>query len=88
MRTQPHKSQNVGIALLVDQNQVRFDVAVPVILPVASERVVVVTRLQGSISQQCRQNSVKVGFERRPVLAFGFALVIPSELASVVRRPH
>ncbi len=88
MRTQPHKSQNGGIGLLVNQNEVRFDVAVPMILPVASEGVVAVTRLQGLISQQCRQNSVKVGLEFGPVLAFGLSLVIPFELAGVVRRPH
>jgi len=42
MRTQPHKSQNVGIGLLVDQNEVRFDVAVPMIFPFADECVIAV----------------------------------------------
>ena len=39
MRTQAHESQYVGIGLLIDQNEVRLYVAVPVIFPVASQGV-------------------------------------------------
>ena len=88
MRTQPHKSQNVGIGLLIDQNEVRLHMAVTVIFPVASQGVIAVTWLQRFINQQGRQHGVKVGLECAPVPAFGLALVIPFELAGVVRRPH
>ena len=43
MRTEPDKAQSVIVWLLVDQHQVGFDVAIPMILPVAGQHVVAMT---------------------------------------------
>jgi hypothetical protein len=45
MRSQPHQAQDVCIRFLIDKNEVRLYVAVPVIFPVASQGVVAVTWL-------------------------------------------
>jgi hypothetical protein len=39
MRSQPHQAQDVCIRFLIDQNEVRLYVAVPVIFPVANQGV-------------------------------------------------
>ncbi len=39
MRSQPHQAQDVCIRFLMDQNELRLYVAVPVIFPVASQGV-------------------------------------------------
>jgi hypothetical protein len=53
--TQPYQSQGVLIRLLIDQHQVRFDVAVTVVFPVPSQGVVTVARLKRLIGCQSGQ---------------------------------
>jgi len=67
MRPQTHQPQRIRAELLVDQHQVRFEVAVAMITPVTRQRVIAVLRLQRNIRLQRRQNSVKLGIEQ----AFG-----------------
>lgn len=62
--------------------------AIPVILPVACQGMVAVSRLQRLLSEQGQQDRAKVSFECGPVLAFGFAFVVALELPGVVSRPH
>ncbi len=52
MRTKAHQSQCVVIWFLINQNQVGFDMAIPMILPLASQSMVTVARLQGLVSEQ------------------------------------
>lgn len=88
MRTKAHQSQCVVIGFLIDQNQVGLDVAIPVIFPIASQSMVTVSRLQGLVGKQSRQDVAKGSIKCGPVLAFGFAFVITLELSGVIRRPH
>jgi hypothetical protein len=52
MRTKPYELQAVGFGLAVDQDQVGLDVAVPVIVPLAFERVVDILPVERLIHRQ------------------------------------
>ena len=70
MRPQTHQPQRIRAELLVDQHQVRFEVAVAMITPVTRQRVIAVLRLQRNIRLQRRQNSVKLGIEQSTIAPF------------------
>ncbi len=61
---------------------------VSVILPVAGQRVVTVTRLQRQVVGERDQDGHQVGVERGPVLPFRLALVVALELAGALNLPH
>ena len=88
MGAQEHQAQRFSVRLLVNQHQIRFDVAVAMVLPLASQRMVPVTRRQRFVSQQGGQDRTNLSVQRGPVLTLAFAPVIALELTRVLRRPH
>ena len=81
MRPNPHKSQDFSVWLLVDQHQVWLDVAIPVVFPFASKRVVTVLLRQRMVVCQRRDNGNEITLQRLPVRAFGFTFQIALKLA-------
>ncbi len=49
MRAKSNELQCLGVGLSIDQHQVGFDVAIPMIFPIASECMVAVPWVQGLI---------------------------------------
>jgi hypothetical protein len=74
MGTEPHKSHIVCVWFVVNQYQVRLNVAVAVILPVASERMVTKTRFKRLIVRKTIYNGKQVIIKRRAVLALASRL--------------
>ncbi len=88
MRTEPHKPHDVGGGFLVDQHQIRFNVAVPMIFPIASEWMVMEMRFKWLIVSKAIHNRKQVIIQCGAVLTFGFPLVISLELTCPFNRPH
>lgn len=88
VRTETDELQNAVIRLSVDQNQIRLDVAIPVVLPVSTERMIVVLLGQNLIMGQGRDDGDEITLQRLPVRSLGFALVVALELARVFNPPH
>jgi len=64
-----HEAERVAVRLLVDQDQVGFHVAIPVILLISRQGMVAVMRFRQRVGQQQEQNGVEVVVEvtrRRP----------------------
>ena len=88
MRSDAHELQNIGTRLPVNQHQVRFDVAVPMVFPFTGQSMVTV--LVGKwqiIGQRCNDVS-EVNLQRLTVRALCLALEITFELAGWFNRPH
>jgi hypothetical protein len=52
MRAETHQLETAGIRLTIDQEKVRLDVTIPVILPLASERVIKIPPGQRPVSRK------------------------------------
>ena len=77
-----------GVWLAIDQYQVRTDMTVPMVLPLAAKCVVVVARCKQSIFRQIGHNTGKFDVNGLGEAAFPFASVIPFESRSPPNRPH
>jgi hypothetical protein len=64
MRTEAHKIKMVVVRLSVDQNQIRFDVAIPMIGPFTRERMIEITMWQRFINHKQFENCFQVGIKR------------------------
>ena len=69
MGSEANQAQGFDVGLLVDQHQVRLHVAVPVIVPLAAQRMVVVPRFEGLIVGQDPHDRYQDGIEGRPAPA-------------------
>lgn len=76
MRPKPHELQHGIIRFAINQYQVGFDVAVPVIFPVAGECMVAVLLVQRLVIRQGCDDSNEVTRQRLTMQALGFALVV------------
>ena len=81
MGAKPDELQGVGVWLLVDRHQVGLDVTVPMVFPVASQRVVTVLLRQRMVVCQRRDNGNEITLQRLPVRAFGLAFQIALKLS-------
>ena len=88
MRAETDELQYSVIRFAINQHQVRLDVAVPVILPIAVQRVVAVFLGQRLVVRQVGHDGDEITRQRLPMRAFGFALVVALELAGLFNRPH
>lgn len=88
MRAEANELQRFCVRLPVNQHQIRLDVAITVILPIARERMVVMPICKQLIYCKSLYDRHQIGVERRPVLSLGCALVVPLELACAVNCPH
>ena len=66
----------------------RADVTIPVVLPIPTERMIMVLVGQNLIMGQGRDDGDEVTLQRLPVRPLGFALVVTLELACVFNPPH
>lgn len=74
MRAETDKLQQHLVRLAIDQDQVGFDVAVPMVFPVAGEGVVAMFFGERLVVGQCLQYVCEVGYQRRSMSALGFAM--------------
>lgn len=88
MRAHANELQRFCVRLPVDQHQVRLDVAITVILPIARERMVVMPLRKWLICCKSLYDRHQIDVERRPVLSLGGAFIVPLELAGSVNSPH
>lgn len=66
MRTQPDKTQGIGIGRLIDQDKVGPDMAITAVLPFSRQCMVSVTLFQRLIVGQGYQNGHQIDVECRP----------------------
>jgi hypothetical protein len=69
VRAKPSQTQSLGIALSVDQQQIRLEVTFAVARPITGKLVIAVARIQGLIRSQCKQYMLKRVHECGAVLA-------------------
>lgn len=67
MGAEAHKLQHRVVRLPIDQHHVRFEMAVPVIAPVAGQRMVPIPLRQRLIGGERDQHLAKVGLQGGPV---------------------
>lgn len=79
----------IRIRLPVDQDQIRLNVTMPTIFPLAAARVIALPRFQQQIRQQRCEYSAQVDVERGAAPTVLLALVVTAvELPRVIKRPH
>src|SRR5438132_7850744 len=88
MRTEAYQFQAFAVRLSVDENQVRPDVAVAVILPFAGKRVIEIPTRQGPVGREHVHCLHQEGLELLAVPAGFFAPVVALEARRVSNRPH
>jgi hypothetical protein len=74
MQTEADELQPGVIRLAVDQDQIRPDVTIAVVFPIAAEGVVAVLLGQRLIIRQGRDDRDEIAFQRVTMCASGFAL--------------
>ena len=74
MRPKPDKLQHRVARFTVNQHQVRFDMTIPMILPVTSQRVIAVFLGQWLVFSQRRDNVDETLRQRNPMWAFSVVL--------------
>lgn len=80
MRAKPNELQCLSVWLSINQHQVGLDVAISMVVPVASQRMVAVPGLQGLIACEGLKNRPQVSVKRCAMQPSGFSLVVTSEL--------
>lgn len=88
VRSQPDKLKPLIVGFSVDENQIRFDMAVPVIFPVTRERMIAMLCHQWPVIGQIGNDLAKIALKCLTMLALGFPLIVASELACRLNRPH
>ena len=88
MRAEPDKFNRPIIRLAVDQDEVRPDVAIPAIAPLASKRVIKVSPWQILIVRQNRDGFEEMSIKLSAVPPRFLAFVIATEAARVSNTPH
>ncbi len=88
MRSKANELQHRIIRFSINQHKVGLHVTVPVILPVAGQRVVAMLLRQRLVIRQSRDDGPKIDRQRLPMLTFGFSLIVALELTGLLNRPH
>lgn len=88
MRAKPNDLQRLGVGLSIDQHQVGFDVAIPMVVPVASKCMVPVPRFKGLIICESPKDRLQVSINRCTILPPNLALVVTPELPGRLNPPH
>src|SRR5207237_9109802 len=88
VRTEAHQFQIFVVRLSVDENEVRPDVAVAVILPLATKPVIEIPARQWRIGREHGQRVHQEGIELLAVPAGLLASVIALEARRIFNRPH
>ena len=74
MRPETDKLEYVVVRFSVNQDQVGLDVTIPVVLPIPTERMIMVLVGQNLIMGQDRDDGDEVTLQRLPVRSLGFSL--------------
>lgn len=74
VRSNPDELQNIVTQFSVNQHQIWFDMAVPMVFPVACQCVITVPLGKRQIICQCRDDDSEVDLQRLPVQAHCLAL--------------
>src|SRR5262249_49914867 len=88
VRAEPDELERRGIRLTVDQNEIRLDVAVSMILPFAGKRMVEVPMRQWFVGGQKLHGRHEFGIEAATVPPRFFSSVVALELSGALNRPH
>jgi len=79
VRTETDELEYVVVRFSANQDQVGLDVTIPVVLPIPTERMIMVLVGQNLIMGQGRDDGDEVTLQRLPVRSLGFALVVTLE---------
>ena len=88
MRTQAHELQHHITRFSVDQHKVKPDVTISMVFPFASQRMVAMLLGRRLVTGQGLHYLDEIVFQRYPILAFGFALVVTFEPIGVFNLSH
>jgi hypothetical protein len=88
VRPQSHQAKRCSIWLLINQHQIRFDVAIPAIFPFTGQSMVTNPWLQHHVIGQVFDYGKQFIIQSESVLASSLALVVAFELARPVNLPH
>lgn len=88
MRTETDQLQRLCIRFAVNQYQVGFDMAVPMVLPLARQPMVAMLVCQREIPGEALDDGREFGLQGLPVFSFGFALEVVLEACSLLNRSH
>jgi hypothetical protein len=83
-----HQFETFSVGLAVDQDEVRADVAIPVVLPFSGKRVIDLARRERRIDHQKLKGFPKQIVEFLAEDAGFFTPIVPFESAGVFNRPH
>jgi hypothetical protein len=82
------KLQRLRIRLPVDQDQIRLDMAIALIAPVARARMVSIAIRQDLVASQRSQDPSQVGLQRRAMDPFPFPFVVTLKTCRPLNPPH
>jgi hypothetical protein len=88
MGTKTDQQETIAIGVTIDQHQVRLDVTVTVIFPLAGKRMVSIARGQGLVVGQEGENGWQIQVERSTVWPPAFSLEVLPESSGPVNLPH
>ena len=88
MKFQAHEIEMLAVGLAVDQDQIGPDVTVPVVFPLAGQRMISIMRLKRLIRRQICHDMCKFRIDGVGEPASLLAIVIPSEGRSPSNRPN
>src|SRR5437016_7462567 len=88
MRAEPDELQACFIWLPVNQDKVRSDVAIAVIVPLAAERAIEIPPGQRLVFRQQRDGCQQIGVKALAMPSRLLPLVVAPETASVFNSPH
>ena len=83
-----HEFECRRIRFPVDEDQIRFDMAIPVVMSVSDERMIAVTRRQGRVrGEQCHHRP-QVLIQGRAMPSGPDTFVVPLKVGGPLHRPH
>ena len=88
MRLDADEPERSGIRLLVDEHQIRSDVAVTEVRPRTAERMIMVERLQRGIGGEGVYDRRQTFVQIAAVTAAGFTAIVALEPMYPLGRPH
>ncbi len=87
VRAKANQLQPSRIRFSAEQDKIGLDVAIPMILPIACQRMVAVLSRQRFVLRQRLQDFDQVAFQRLPMRALCLTLVVAFELSGAFNRP-
>jgi hypothetical protein len=88
MGSEPHEFEALCVRLSIDQNEIRPDVAIAKIFPLAGKHVIEVAPRQPLVVREEPHRFGKVSVEAAPIPTGFLSPIIAPELSGVPNTPH